>query len=185
VRSFFFHDTAATEIYTALIAEQPNDWRSYYSRGAAREQLDRWPEAEADLRRALEISPDQADVLNYLGYSWVDRGEHLQEGLAMIRRAAEIRPMSGAIIDSLGWAYYRLGDYPQAVDWLEVAVRLEPADATLADHLGDAYWRIGRRIEARFQWQRAMTLEPDDPEVIRVKIENGLPDEAAPQSANR
>ena len=175
----------AEPIYTALIAEQPNDWRSLYSRGAAREQLDRWPEAEADLRRALEISPDQADVLNYLGYSWVDRGEHLQEGLAMIRRAAEIRPMSGAIIDSLGWAYYRLGDYPQAVDWLEVAVRLEPADATLADHLGDAYWRIGRRIEARFQWQRAMTLEPDDPEPIRVKIESGLPDEAAPQSANR
>jgi Flp pilus assembly protein TadD len=103
----------------------------------------------------------------------------------MIRRAAEIRPMSGAIIDSLGWAYYRLGDFPQAVDWLEGAVRLEPADPTLNDHLGDAYWRVGRRIEARFQWQRAMTLDPDDPEAIRVKIENGLPEEAAPQSANR
>lgn len=175
----------AEPIYTALIAEQPSDWRSYYSRGAAREQLDRWPEAEADLRRALEISPDQPEVLNYLGYSWVDRGEHLQDGLAMIRRAAESRPMSGAIIDSLGWAYYRLGDFPQAVDWLEGAVRLEPADPTLNDHLGDAYWRVGRRIEARFQWQRAMTLDPDDPEAIRVKIENGLSDEAAPQSANR
>ncbi|MEZ5956524.1 MAG: tetratricopeptide repeat protein [Hyphomonadaceae bacterium] len=175
----------AEPIYTALIAERPSDWRSYFSRGAAREQLDRWPEAEADLRRALDISPDQADVLNYLGYSWVDRGEHLEEGLAMIRRAAEIRPMSGAIIDSLGWAYYRLGDYHQAVDWLEAAVRLEPADPTLNDHLGDAYWRVGRRIEARFQWQRAMTLDPDDPEVIRVKIESGLRDEAAAQSANR
>lgn len=175
----------AEPLYTALIADQPNDWRSYFSRGAARERLDRWPEAEADLRRALELSPDQPDVLNYLGYSWVDRGEHLQEGLAMIRRAAEIRPMSGAIIDSLGWAYYRLGDYAQAVDWLEAAVRLEPADATLNDHLGDAYWRMDRRIEARFQWQRAMTLNPDDPEAIRVKIENGLPAEAPPQSANR
>lgn len=175
----------AEPIYTALIADQPNEWRSYFSRGAARERLGRWPEAEADMRRALELSPDQPDVLNYLGYSWVDRGEHLQEGLAMIRRAAEISPLSGAIIDSLGWAYFRLGDYAQAVDWLEAAVRLEPADATLNDHLGDAYWRVGRRIEARFQWQRAMTLEPDDPEVIRLKIENGLPHEAAPQSANR
>lgn len=175
----------AEPIYTALIEEQPNEWRSYFARGAAREQLGRWPEAEADLRRALELSPDQPDVLNYLGYSWVDRGERLQEGLAMIRRAAEIRPMSGAIIDSLGWAYFRLGDYAQAVDWLEAAVRLEPADPTLNDHLGDAYWRMGRRIEARFQWQRAMTLDPDDPEAIRLKIEDGLPDEAAPQSANR
>lgn len=175
----------AEPIYTALITEQPNEWRSYFARGAAREQLGRWPEAEADLRRALELSPDQPDVLNYLGYTWVDRGENLQEGLAMIRRAAEIRPMSGAIIDSLGWAHFRLGDYAQAVDWLETAVRLEPADPTLNDHLGDAYWRTGRRIEARFQWQRAMTLDPDDPEAIRIKIENGLPDEAAPQSANR
>ncbi len=172
-------------LYTELIAAQPNEWRSYFSRGAARERLGRWPEAEADFRRALELSPDQPDVLNYLGYAWVDRGENLQQGLTMIRRAAEIRPMSGAIIDSLGWAYYRLGDYAQAVDWLEAAVRLEPADATLNDHLGDVYWRLNRRIEARFQWQRAMTFNPDNPEAIQLKIENGLPAEAAPQSANR
>lgn len=175
----------AEPLYTELIAAQPNEWRSYFSRGAARERLGRWPEAEADFQHALQLAPDQPDVLNYLGYSWVDRGEHLQEGLAMIRRAAELRPMSGAIIDSLGWAYYRLGDYAQAVDWLEAAVRLEPADPTLNDHLGDAYWRVGRRIEARFQWQRAMTLEPDDAESLRVKVENGLPDAPQPQSANR
>jgi len=172
-------------LYSELIAAQPNEWRSYFSRGAARERLGRWPEAEADFRRALELSPDQPDVLNYLGYAWVDRGENLQEGLAMIRRAAEIRPMSGAIIDSLGWAYYRLGDYTQAVDWLEAAVRLEPADPTLNDHLGDVYWRLNRRIEARFQWTRAAGLNPDNPDAIRQKIENGLPDETAPQSANR
>lgn len=172
-------------LYTELIAAQPNEWRSYFSRGAARERLGRWPEAEADFRRALELSPDQPDVLNYLGYAWVDRGENLQQGLAMIRRAAEIRPMSGAIIDSLGWAYFRLGDYAQAVDWLEAAVRLEPADPTLNDHLGDVYWRLNRRTEARFQWQRALTLAPDDPEAIQHKIANGLPEAAAPQSANR
>lgn len=175
----------AEPIYSELIAERPNEWRAYFSRGAARERLGRWPEAEADFRRALELSPDQPDVLNYLGYSWVDRGEHLQEGLAMIRRAAELRPMSGAIIDSLGWAYYRLGDYPQAADWLEAAVRLEPADPTLNDHLGDVYWRLDRRIEARFQWQRALTLNPDNPDAIRAKIENGLPAAPPPQSATR
>jgi Flp pilus assembly protein TadD len=103
----------------------------------------------------------------------------------MIRRAAELRPMSGAIIDSLGWAYYRLGDYAQALEWLEAAVRLEPADPTLNDHLGDVYWRVGRRIEARFQWQRALTLDPDNPEIIRLKLEHGLVDEPAPQSATR
>ena len=175
----------AEPIYSEMIAAQPNDWRSYFSRGAARERLGRWPEAEADFQHALQLSPEQPDVLNYLGYSWVDRGEHLQEGLAMIRRAAELRPMSGAIIDSLGWAYFRLGDYPQAVDWLEAAVRLEPADATLNDHLGDVYWRLDRRIEARFQWQRALTLNPDDPAPIRAKLESGLPAEAAPQTVNR
>ena len=175
----------AEPIYTEIIAAQPNDWRPYFSRGAARERLGRWPEAEADFQRALELSPEQPDVLNYLGYSWVDRGEHLQEGLAMIRRAADIRPMSGAIIDSLGWAYFRLGDYPQAVDWLEAAVRLELADATLNEHLGDAYWRMDRRIEARFQWQRALTFNPDNPDAIRLKIESGLPPLAAPQSVQR
>jgi tetratricopeptide (TPR) repeat protein len=175
----------AEPIYTQLIERSPSEWRSYFSRGAARERLGRWPEAEADFQHALQLSPDQPDVLNYLGYSWVDRGEKLDEGLAMIRRAAELRPMSGAIIDSLGWAYFRLGDYAQALEWLEAAVRLEPADPVLNDHLGDVYWRLGRRIEARFQWQRTMTLEPDDPEAIRAKIENGLPALPAPQSATR
>jgi Flp pilus assembly protein TadD len=175
----------AEPLYDRLVDLQPDDWRLYFARGAARERLGRWAEAEADLRRALELSPDQPDVLNYLGYSWIDRGEHLQEGLAMIRRAVELRPMSGAIIDSLGWAYYRLGDYAQALDSLERAVELEPADPTLNDHLGDLYWRLGRRLEARFQWRRALTLEPDHPEAIQAKIDNGLPAEPARQSANR
>jgi tetratricopeptide (TPR) repeat protein len=175
----------AEPIYSELIAAQPNDWRFYFARGAARERLGRWPEAEADMRRALELSPEQPDVMNYLGYTWIDRGENLQEGLAMIRRAAELRPMSGQIIDSLGWAYYRMGDYAQAQNYLEAAVELEPADPTLNDHLGDVYWRLGRRIEARFQWQRALTFEPDSTEAIQAKIENGLPEAPPVQSANQ
>jgi len=175
----------AEPIYSELIERQPNDWRLHFARGAARERLDRWPEAEADMQRALQLSPEQPDVMNYLGYTWVNRGERLQEGLALIERAVELRPMSGAIIDSLGWAHYQLGDYAQALDYLERAVELEPADATLNDHLGDAYWRLGRRIEARFQWQRALTLDPDDAASIEAKLENGLPALPPARSANR
>jgi tetratricopeptide (TPR) repeat protein len=170
----------AEPIYSALIAADESNWRLYFARGAARDQLGRWPEAEADLQRALALAPDQPDVLNYLGYTWVDRGENLQEGMRMIRRAVELRPDSGAIIDSLGWAHYRMGDYRQALLFLERAVELEPTSATLNDHLGDVYWRLGRRTEARFQWRRALTQEPDDASAIEAKLQHGLP-EAPPQ----
>lgn len=175
----------AEPLYSRLVELQPGDWRLYFARGAARERLGRWAEAEADLQRALELSPDQPDVLNYLGYTWVDRGERLNEGLALIQRAVELRPQSGAIVDSLGWAYFRMGDYERAVEFLERAVELEPADSTLNDHLGDAYWRLGRRIEARFQWQRALTQEPDDAAAIQVKLADGLPPLPAPPRAAR
>ncbi|WP_135210916.1 tetratricopeptide repeat protein [Vitreimonas flagellata] len=175
----------AEPLYSQLIAAQPGDWRLYFARGAARERLGRWPEAEADMQEALRLSPDQPDVLNYLGYSWIDRGERLEEGLAMIQRAVELRPLSGAIIDSLGWAYFRMGDYSRALDLLERAVELEPSDPTLNDHLGDVYWRMGRRIEARFQWERALGFEPDNPDAIRAKLEAGLPAEPVRRSANR
>ncbi len=173
----------AEALYSEVIAANEDDWRLYFSRGAARERVGRWPEAEADLQRALELAPEQPEVLNYLGYTWVDRGERLQEGLAMIQRAVELRPHSGAIIDSLGWAYYRLGDYDQALTHLERAVELEPADPTLNDHLGDVYWQLGRRIEARFQWRRALSYEPDDPAAIEAKLQHGL--EPAARAATR
>lgn len=164
----------AEPIYTDLMTNDPRNWRLFFARGASRDRLGRWPEAEADFRHALELQPDQPDVLNYLGYSWVDRGEHLQEGLQMIRRAVELRPDSGAIIDSLGWAYFKMGDYDQAIENLEHAVALMPADSLLNDHLGDAYWRAGRRIEARFQWQRALDHEPEDRAALEAKLANGL-----------
>jgi tetratricopeptide (TPR) repeat protein len=175
----------AEPIYSELIAATPEDWRLYFARGAARERLGRWPEAEADFRHALELEPDQPDVMNYLGYSWVDRGENMEEGLAMLQRAFELRSNSGQIIDSLAWAYYRMGNYPQALAYMEIAIQILPADPTLNDHLGDVYWRLGRRIEARFQWQRALTYEPDHPETIQAKLENGLPEEPLTRSATR
>jgi tetratricopeptide (TPR) repeat protein len=177
----------AEPIYTRLIETQAPEWRLYFSRGVTRERLQRWPEAEADFRRSLELSPDQPDVLNYLGYTLVDRGERLDEALALIQRAVEIRPMSGAIIDSLGWAYYQRGEFEQAAEVLERAVELEPADALLNDHLGDAYWRVDRRIEARFQWRRALSLgpAPTDQARIEAKLADGLPALPRTRSATR
>ncbi|MGF1463532.1 MAG: tetratricopeptide repeat protein [Maricaulaceae bacterium] len=171
----------AVEVLDGLIADLDDavEWSHFFARGAARERLGRWdgPEgAQADLERALELSPDQPDVLNYLGYSWVDRGERLDEGFELIKRAVELRPNSGYIVDSLGWAYYRLGDYDTAVEHLERAVELDPQDPTLNDHLGDAYWQVGRRLEARFQWRRALSLEPEAEEipVLQAKVQVGL-----------
>ena len=165
----------AEPIYSRLIESDGENWRLYFARGAARERLGRHDEAEADLERALALSPQQPDVLNYLGYMWVDRGDRLQEGLALIQQAVELRPLSGAIIDSLGWAYYKMGDYDRALENLERAVELEPADPTLNDHLGDLYWRLDRRTEARFQWRRAIALEAENEAALQAKIEHGLP----------
>lgn len=137
------------------------DWRLYYLRGASRERSGDWPGAQADLQRALQMKPDQPEVLNYLGYAWADRGEHLPQALAMLQKATELQPDSGAIVDSLGWARYRLRDYPAAVRDLEKAVGLDAADPEVNLHLGDAYWRTGRRLEAQYQWKRVLTLQAD------------------------
>lgn len=153
------------------------DWRLLYMRGVSLERSNRWPEAERDLNRALAQEPNEPELLNFLGYSWIDRGERLTEAMDMVKRAVAANPRSGAMIDSLGWAYYRLGDYRNAVEKLEQAVLLEPADPEINNHLGDAYWRVGRRTEAEFQWNRTLGLEP--PEHIRkdaeTKLKSGLP----------
>lgn len=154
-----------------------DDWRLYYARGACRERVGRWPEAEADLKTALALFPDQPEVLNYLGYTWVDRGENLAEGMKLIARAVELQPEAGHIVDSLGWAHYQLGAYEEAVIHLERAVEIAPQDPTINDHLGDAYWRAGRRLEASFQWTRALSLEPAEAERPKIerKLVEGLP----------
>ncbi len=152
-------------------------WTLYFARGTSYERIKNWPKAEADLQRALRLSPDQPSVLNYLGYSWVDQDKNLRQGMEHIRKAVRLRPDDGHIVDSLGWAHYRLGNYKEAVRYLERAVELMPQDPILNDHLGDAYWRVGRRREARFQWNQALTLnpEPDDLKKIQTKIAGGLP----------
>jgi len=175
---------AAAKAYDRALAlfDGPDEsqWFSYYARGICYERLGRWPQAEADFRQALELNPDQPQVLNYLGYSLVEKQIKLDEALGMIERAVAARPDSGYIVDSLGWVLYRLGRYNEAVGHMERATELMPVDPVVNDHLGDVYWAVGRKTEAHFQWTRALSFIDDettpeaDPERIRAKIERGL-----------
>ncbi|PWE58000.1 hypothetical protein DEM27_02070 [Metarhizobium album] len=163
-----------------VIGPVPNrgNWTIFFQRGIAYERLKKWEQAEPNFRKALELNPDQPQVLNYLGYSWVDMNRNLDEGLEMIKRAVELRPDDGYIVDSLGWAYFRLNRFEEAVNELERAAQLKAGDAAINDHLGDAYWRVGRTFEARYQWQRALTMKPEMTEIpkIEAKIKDGLSD---------
>lgn len=156
-------------------------WFLYYARGIALERLAEWPRAEADFRKALELNPGQPQVLNYLGYSLVEKQIKLDEALDMIEQAVAASPDSGYIVDSLGWVLYRLGRYSEAVDYMEQAVELLPVDPVVNDHLGDVYWAVDRKREAQFQWKRALSfVDPEDtsgeadPDRIRRKLEVGL-----------
>lgn len=173
----FEEATAAYDRAIALFEEdEPSQWGVYFARGITHERSDEWKAAEADFRKALELRPDQPQVLNYLGYSYVEMGENLDEALDLIERAVAAQPNSGYIVDSLGWVYYRLGRYDEAVEQLERATELLPTDPILTDHLGDALWAVDRRREARFQWRRALSFDPekDEAERIRRKLEVGL-----------
>src|SRR3954465_1957588 len=179
-----FADCAQT--YSRGIAAMPdanekNNWVYYYYRGICEERSKQWNKAEADMRKALQLQPEQPHVLNYLGYSWIDQGINLDEGMKMIKRAVDQRPDDGYIVDSLGWAYFRIGSFEEAVKTLERAIDLKPEDPTINDHLGDAYWRVGRTLEAKFQWAHARDLKPEAEELpkIEAKIENGLPDDTS------
>lgn len=172
---------AAYDKSIALVGEDDAQWFVYYARGISHERTDQWDQAEADFRRALELRPNQPLVLNYLGYSLVEKKIKLDEALDMIERAAAERPDSGYIIDSLGWILYRLGRYEEAVGHMERAAELMPVDPVVNDHLGDVFWAVGRETEAQFQWKRALSfIDPDDeeseadPDRIRRKLDVGL-----------
>ena len=144
-------------------------WFLYYVRGITRERLDLWSSAEKDFRKALSLNPSQPQVLNYLGYSLIEKNSNLDEALDMIERAVKESPDSGYIVDSLGWGYYKLGQYEKAVPNLERAAELMPVDPIVNDHLGDVYWMVGRKTEAEFQWRRALSFDPEVDEIERIK----------------
>ena len=181
----------AIEYYTRAIKlikkPEKRHWAYWYARGTCYERIKKWPLAEADLKQAMRLSPDQPLVLNYLGYSWIDQNQNLKKGLALIEKAVALKPDDGYIVDSLGWAHYKLGNYEDAVRFLERAVELRPEDPVLNDHLGDALWRVNRTREARYQWQHALTLnpEPEEVEKIKAKLKHGLVDEPATASPTK
>lgn len=178
------YQKAVTSYDTALdLLDDGNqgEWFLHYARAISYERLGEWPSAEADFRRALDLNPDAPQVLNYLGYSLVEKQIKLEEALDMIEKAVAASPDSGYIVDSLGWVLYRLGRYDEAVTQMELAVELMPVDPVVNDHLGDVYWAVGRYREAEFQWRRALsfindgeTAQDADPERIRRKLEIGL-----------
>lgn len=155
---------------------QNGHWPIHYSRGISYERTGQWDKAEADFRQALALRPDQPEVLNYLGYSYIEKGQNLDEALEMIKRAVAARPDDGYITDSLGWAYYKMGRYQDAVGPMEKAAQLEAVDPIVNDHLGDVYWAVGRKLEARFQWRRALSFKPEEKDAARIrrKLEVGL-----------
>lgn len=170
----------AADAYGAALArnggsQDARNWSLFYARGIAYERAKQWSKAEPDMLEALRLSPDQPDVLNYLGYTWVDQGINVEKGRKLIERAVELRPNDGAIVDSLGWALYRMGEFQAAVKYLERASELKPEDPTVNEHLGDAFWQVGRDTEARYQWQRAMGLDPEPEQIepLKAKISTG------------
>ena len=150
-------------------------WTLWLLKGSALEQTDRWPEAEAALRKSLALSPEQAVTLNHLGYSLLEHGGDLNEARVLIERASKLRPDDAAITDSLGWAHYLQGDLAAAIPKLEAAAESEPGGAEINEHLGDAYWKAGRRMEARYAWQAAkVTADGAGAERLTGKIADGL-----------
>lgn len=180
----------ATPAYSRAIdlftEDRSEHWIVYFARGITYEREDQWPQAEADFRKALELNPGQPSVLNYLGYSFIDKEENLEEAMEMIREAVAARPDSGHIVDSLGWGLYRLGRYEEAVEHMERAAELLPVDPIVNDHLGDVYWAVGRKVEARFQWNRALSFDPEPEEATRIrrKLEVGLDQVLAEEGAD-
>lgn len=161
--------TAYDGAITRIQEIQPRDWVLFYARGIAYDRAHQWPKAQADFEHALQLSPDQPYVLNYLGYSWAEQGTHLSEARKLIEKAVALRPNDGAILDSLGWVLLRQGNTAGAVHWLERAVEMEPEDATINGHFGDALWAAGRKLEATYQWHLALTFKPDAEEAARIQ----------------
>jgi tetratricopeptide (TPR) repeat protein len=158
------------------------EWALWLLHGSALSQAGQWAAGKAALEEARRLAPDQAVVLNYLGYSQLERRENLGEAERLIRQASELQPDDPAITDSLGWAHYVRGDLAGAIGLLERAAEGQPADPAINEHLGDAYYSAGRRYEARYAWRAALVYaEGDAANRLRAKLEAGLkPEFAAP-----
>lgn len=144
------------------------DWALYFARANAAQNAGDWESAERDLTLALKLNPNEPQILNFLGYTWVDQNRNLRQGVSMLEKANRLAPNDGYITDSVGWAYYRLGRYADAAEMLERAVLLTPQDPTINDHLGDVYWKLGRKLDAEFQWNHALAFGPADEDKAKI-----------------
>ncbi len=182
----------AADAYTRAISliPEPNKshGRLFYHRGISYERSNEWPKAEMDLRRSLELNSEQPLVLNYLGYSLIDRGIKPAEALHLIKRAVKLKPEDAYIVDSLGWAHYKMKDYQAAVQHLERAAKLRSDDPTILSHLGDAYWQTGQKEKAQLVWTKALEARPEKKlqASLNKKISEGLSPtgRSAPASAS-
>ncbi len=145
-----------------------NDWQLLFSRAVALDRQNQWPRAEADLEHALALAPDEPFLLNYLGYSLVERHLDLGKARILIQRALDGKPDDGSIRDSLGWVMLRQNQVPAAVQTLERAAEEMPEDPTVNFHLGTAYWAAGRKVEAEDQWRWALVLKPEPADAVQI-----------------
>ena len=149
----------------------------FYRRGASNERMGNYEEADRDMLLSLEIDPDDAYVLNYLAYSWLERDHKIKEAMEMLEKAYSLKENDPYIIDSIGWAYFLTDDYVKAETYLKRAVELMPDDAIVNDHYGDILWKLGRKIQARYFWKSVSKMEDVDEELlqkINQKIIKGL-----------
>ena len=146
-------------------------------RGVAYENIGEWDKAEKDLLSSLEVDPNQAYVINYLAYSWIEQGVKIEKSLSMLEKANKLRSNDPYIIDSLGWALFKLERFEESKDYLQLAVKLMPGDPIVNDHYGDALWKNGNKIQARYYWNYVLNLkktEEDLREIIKKKLIIGL-----------
>ena len=170
------HAAAATHYRAILGTPGEHGWATWFALGNALNTGGDWAGARPALERALALAPEQAILLNELGYGLVEHGQELARATALLERAHAIQPQSAAIADSLGWAMFRQGDTTRAVALLETAQRLDGSEGEIAEHLGDVYWARGRRIEARHAW-RAARVVAEGAAVARLdaRLDRGLP----------
>ena len=172
--------SAVDSITRALSISGPDEeellWYPYFLRGASHDFMEEHGLMEIDFRQALELDPDNHQVLNHFGYSLAVRDIALDDAKEMIVRALELSPKNGAYLDSLGWVYFRKGNYEEAERYLLEADLVSPDEFEIVDHIGDLYWVTGRQGMARQEWQRALELEPTDKirTMIELKLKLGL-----------
>ena len=166
-----------TQVINSVKKKHPLYSEASDGRGVAYERIGKWDKAEKDLLASLKANPDQAYVINYLAYSWIEQGIKIEKSLDMLEKANQLRSNDPYIIDSLGWALFKLKRYKESKDRLQTAVRLMPGDPIVNDHFGDALWKSGKEIQARYYWNYVLNLEKTEEDLrktIKIKLIKGL-----------